>query len=78
MTNALAMIGNLIYEVRGIKIMLDVDLARIYGVSTKRLNEQVKRNIDRFPSEFMFRLSLAEVEELNRSQFATGYQKHRR
>ncbi len=77
MTNALAMIGNLIYEVRGIKIMLDVDLARIYGVSTKRLNEQVKRNIDRFPSEFMFRLSLAEVEELNRSQFATGSQKHR-
>ncbi len=39
------------------KVMLDIDLAVLYGVSTKRLNEQVKRNIKRFPSDFMFRLS---------------------
>jgi hypothetical protein len=59
---------------RGHRVMLDVDLAQLYGVPTKRLNEQVKRNLDRFPSDFMFRLSLAEVEEWNRSQIATGSQ----
>ena len=57
--------------------MLDADLAEIYQVSTKRLNEQVKRNRRRFPEDFMFRLTHDEVEELNRSQFATGSQKHR-
>lgn len=46
--------------IRGRKVMLDVDLARLYGVSTKRLNEQVKRNRDRFPADFMFRLSRKE------------------
>jgi hypothetical protein len=46
-------------------------------VTTKRLNEQVKRNSDRFPEDFMFRLARAEVEALNRSQFATSSQKHR-
>lgn len=45
--------------------------------STKRLNEQVKRNAARFPEDFLFRLSPAEVEALNRSHFATGSQKHR-
>lgn len=62
---------------RGQKVILDADLARLYGVTTKRLNEQVKRNHDRFPEDFMFRLTRDEVKELNRSQFATGSQKHR-
>ncbi len=57
--------------------MLDVDLAALYGVTTKRLNEQVKRNIERFPADFMFQLAPAEIEALNRSQFATGSQRHR-
>jgi hypothetical protein len=43
--------------IRGKKVMLDADLARLYGVSTKRLNEQVKRNLDRFPEDFMFQLT---------------------
>ena len=50
--------------------MLDSDLAGLYGVSTKRLNEQVKRNRDRFPPDFMFQLSVEETENL-KSQFAT-------
>ncbi len=57
--------------VRGQKVMLDSDLARIYGVSTKRLNEQVKRNLKRFPEDFMFQLNESEDENL-RSQFATS------
>lgn len=66
-----------ILAIRGQKVMLDSDLADLYGVTTKRLNEQVKRNIERFPERFMFRLTLEEAAELNRSQFATGSQKHR-
>ena len=50
--------------------MLDRDLARLYGVETKRLNEQVKRNIERFPEDFMFQLTREEAES-SRSQFAT-------
>ena len=57
--------------------MLDADLAELYGVTTKRLNEQVKRNSARFPEDFVFRLTPAEVEALNRSQIATGSQRHR-
>jgi hypothetical protein len=63
--------------IRGHKVMLDADLAVLYGVSTKRLNEQVKRNRTRFPEDFMFRLTREEVAALNRSQFATSSQKHR-
>ncbi len=63
--------------IRGQKVMLDADLAELYGVTTKRLNEQVKRNLARFPEDFMFRLTPTEVEALNRSQIATGSQKHR-
>ncbi len=62
---------------RSHKIILDADLAELYGVPTKRLNEQVKRNKKRFPQDFMFRLTKAEVEAFNRSQIATGSQKHR-
>jgi hypothetical protein len=66
-------IGSLIVTVRGHRVILDSDLARIYGVPTKRLNEQVKRNATRFPPDFMFRLTDEEVEEWrrSRSQFAT-------
>ncbi len=45
---------NLIFEFRGIKVMIDIDLATLYETETKRLKEQVKRNIDRFPADFMF------------------------
>ncbi len=57
--------------IRGEKVILDVDLASLYGVSTKRLNEQVKRNRDRFPRDFAFRLTRKEVTAL-RSHFATS------
>ena len=62
---------NKIYTIRGVQVMLDSDLAEIYGVETKRLNEQVKRNIERFPEEFMFQLFAEEFEVL-RSQIATS------
>ena len=52
--------------------MLDRDLARLYGVETKRLNEAVKRNIERFPEDFMFQLSHEEFESNLRSQIATS------
>jgi len=55
--------------VRGQKVLLDAELARLYGVSTGRLNEQVKRNLERFPADFMFQLTKQEVGAL-RSQFA--------
>lgn len=59
-----------IYIIRGKKVMLDRDLAMLYGVKTMRLNEAVKRNTDRFPDDFMFRLNKEEVDMLSRSQFA--------
>ena len=70
-------IARAILVFRGHKVLLDAELAALYGVSTKRLNEQVKRNAERFPEDFLFRLSGTEVEALNRSQVATGSQKHR-
>lgn len=66
----LIIIQQKIFEIRGEKIMLDFDLAELYQVETKRLNEQVKRNIDRFPFDFMFRLTVKEWEFM-RSLFAT-------
>lgn len=60
-----------IYQIRGEKVMLDNDLAELYGVETRRLNEQVKRNIERFPVNFMFQLTLTEFLNL-KSQFATS------
>ena len=60
-----------ILYVRGHKVMLDSDLAELYQVPTKRLNEQVKRNIDRFPADFMFQLTEDELKNLM-SQFATS------
>lgn len=66
----IAIIENKIYEIRGQKVMLDFDLAEMYGVETKRLKEQVRRNIERFPVKFMFELTKEEVQ-FSRSQFAT-------
>jgi hypothetical protein len=63
-------IEKMIYVIRDQKVMLDCDLAELYGVETKYLNRQVKRNRQRFPSEFMFKLSKEEVEAL-RCQFVT-------
>jgi hypothetical protein len=64
-------IDSMIRSIRGVRVMLDSDLAAIYGVSTKRLNEQVKRNLDRFPADFMFQLTAKEAVAL-RSQIATS------
>jgi hypothetical protein len=74
MTNDLITVNNLkqiIFTVRGKKVMFDKDLAQLYGVETKRLNEAVKRNIKRFPLNFMFQLTHEEFENL-KSQFATS------
>ena len=68
---------NKIYFIREQKVMLDEDLAVLYGVSTKRLNEQVSRNSSRFPKDFMFKLTDQEYETL-RSQFATSKKGGRR
>ena len=74
-----------IFLIRGQKVLLDADLALIYGVPTKVLNQAVKRNLRRFPSDFVFRLTAEELEAIqsqiaagaNRSQIVTGSQKHR-
>ena len=60
-------IENIIYDVRGVKVMLDYDLAAIYGVETRTLNQAVKRNMERFPPDFMFRLNDSEWAELDRN-----------
>lgn len=72
-----------IFVLRGQKVMLDADLAKLYGVTTKRLNQQVKRNLDRFPEDFMFRLSAHEKMEvvtncnyLTRLKFSRKKQEH--
>jgi hypothetical protein len=62
---------NKIYVIRGVKVMLDTDLAELYGVETKVLNQSVKRNSKRFPEDFMFQLSTPEFEIL-KSQFVTS------
>jgi len=64
-------LGRLIYEIRGQRVMLDSDLATIYGVETKALNRAVKRNRDRFPKDFVFQLSSREWEDL-RYQIGTS------
>ena len=64
-------IENLIYEIRGVQVMLDSDLARLYNCTngTKDINKAVKRNLERFPETFMFRLT---NEEFNSLRFQTG------
>lgn len=73
--NDLIIIENKIHEIRGQKVMLDFDLAEMYGVETKRLNQAVRRNSERFPQDFMFQLTDEEVKWLMpnlRSQFVTS------
>lgn len=82
MTKAIARVSveqieSSIFFIRGEKVMLDSDLAELYGVTTKALNQAVRRNKDRFPSDFMFRLTAIELASLNQSQIVTGFQKHR-
>jgi hypothetical protein len=85
---AVTTIASLIRTIRGQRVILDFDIARIYGVPTFRFNEAVKRNRERFPSDFLFRLTAAEAKSLrsqsealkrsgNPSQIAMGSQKHR-
>lgn len=69
-------IERVIFLIRGQKVILDADLALIYGVPTKGLNQAVKRNLRRFPSDFVFRLTAEELEAIQ-SQIAAGSQKHR-
>lgn len=74
MTNTLSKknIDMSIFNIRGQRVILDTELAQIYGVTTKRLNEQVKRNLDRFPDDFMFQLN--EEEEMNlRAQSSSNH-----
>src|SRR4029077_3519195 len=66
-----------IFLIRGQKVMLDSDLAELYQVPAKALNQAVRRNLDRFPEDFMFRLTVDEWEAYIRSQIVTGSQKHR-
>jgi len=68
-------ISSKIVTLRGQQVMIDRDLAKLYEVETKRLNEQVKRNSERFPSDFMFQLSKEELENW-KSQFATSSSEH--
>ena len=60
-----------IYEVRGVKVMLDFELAEIYGYTTKQFNEQVKNNVTKFDEDFRFQLTKEEVEECSRSKQST-------
>ena len=72
-------VENLIYEIRGKQVMLDSDVAKLYGYETRRINEIVKRNIERFPEEFCFLLTVNEVKEIMnlKSQFSTSsYEGH--
>ena len=74
MNEELIPVQNLIYEIRGQKVMLDFDLAKLYQVETKALKQAVRRNLERFPEDFMFTLSNEELNSLKiniRSQFVT-------
>ena len=65
-------IENMIYEIRGVQVMLSSDVAKLYNVETKVLNQSIKRNINRFPTRFCFQLSDEEIEQLSlRSQIVT-------
>ena len=65
MSDELILVQNLIHEIRGQKVMLDFDLARLYQVKTGELNQSVKRNIKRFPPDFMFQLTPEEVKMMS-------------
>ena len=70
-------VASRIYLIRNQKVMLDFDLAELYGVPTKAFNQAVTRNAERFPEDCMFRLSRQEADAMNRSHIVTGSQKHR-
>lgn len=70
-TVSVEVIASKVFEVRNKKVMLDSDLAKLYGVKTKHLTRQVRRNIKRFPLDFMIKLTRKEYRELLRSQFGT-------
>ncbi|MBQ8060393.1 MAG: ORF6N domain-containing protein [Bacteroidales bacterium] len=75
MKDEIVLVQDLIHEIRGKKVMLDFDLARLYQVETKALKQAVRRNLDRFPDDFMFTLSQEEYNSLKislRSQFVTS------
>ena len=65
-------IESMIYDIRGVKVMLDFDLAKIYGYSTKAFNQQVQRNIEKFPDDYMFKLTSEEWNYILRSQNVTA------
>jgi hypothetical protein len=65
-------IESMIYEIRGEKVMLDFELAKIYGYATRAFNQQVQRNIERFPDRYRFQLSKNEILFLAKSQFVTS------
>ena len=74
MSEDLMVVQNLIYEIRGLKVMLDSDLARLYGIETRELKQAVRRNIKRFPADFMIELDLEEYHAMvacSRSQIVT-------
>jgi hypothetical protein len=71
MNLSLESVQSKIYTIRGVKVMLDKDLAELYGVETKSLKRQVNRNQERFPSDFMLVLTLKETEEISRCHFGT-------
>ena len=66
----------MIHVISGQKVMLDRDLAELYSVPTRTLNQSARRNLERFPPDFMFRLEPEEIENVNRSQIVTGCQRH--
>ena len=65
-------IESMIYEIRGQRVMLDFNLAKIYGYATKRFNEQVKNNINKFPFRYRFQLTTLELSKLQRSKISTS------
>ena len=74
MSDDLILVQNLIHEIRGKKVMLDFDLAKLYGIETRVLKQAVRRNIDRFPGDFMMELSIEEFNGImasSRSQNVT-------
>lgn len=78
LSTSLDSLDSLIHTIRGERVILDADLARLYGVGTKVLNQAVKRNRAKFPPDFLLQLTRDELLALNRSQFVTGStQRHR-
>ena len=70
---AISTIENRIYTIRGVQVMIDRDIAELYGVETRRINEQVKRNQDRFPESFCFKLTEMEFESLMSQNAISSY-----